>query len=364
MGSGDEIETGRTTTGESTTVILGAIPSEGDVDFNGVVILQVAPEPGNLHPSITLDGIYGFGSNGGGFTGAAPGGTGVVGFGGPNHGTGVSGIGGGIDGTGGIGVQGTGGSVFAIPSFDPNQPPGAGVVAVGGRSDDANNFPRLSHGAGVIAIAGAGKGPIPLLADTGSVGAYAQGADATISTVNIDNVDTVVGPLAPGPGVLGRGGAPNPPEGPVASGVIGLAGNVAIPLIAESGNAGVYGAGPMGVFGHGSVGVRGQSESGPGIFGMADTGRGGVFTSARSAQVQLVPRKVPAPFPAPVPVTPTAIPSKNEVVHLPKAGQGGDLLALTDDKGLCTLWFCVMGEQGGPAQWAQVLLGAAFSGNA
>ena len=362
MGSGDDVEVGRTVEGESTTVILGAVPSERDVDFNGFVILRIAPQPGDLQPNITLDGIHGVGNNGAIGDVAVPGGTGVVGFGGPNQGTGIAGLGGGVDGGGGIGVQGTGGSVRAIPSFDPNEPPGAGVVALGGRIEDDSNFPRLSHGAGVIAVAGGSKMPIPLLADTGSVGVYAQGADATISTVNIDDVNTVVGPLAPGPGVLGRGGMPNPPEGPIAAGVIGLAGDMAIPLIAESGNAGVYGAGPMGVFGHGAVGVHGQSESGPGVFGSADSGRGGMFASERSAQVQLVPQKIPATFPTPVTVTPTAIPAKNEVVHLPKNGQGGDLLALMDAKGLCTLWFCVMGDQGGPAQWAQVLTGTSFDG--
>ena len=42
MSSGDEIEAGRITTAESTTDLLGAVPSEQDVDFNGMVILPVA----------------------------------------------------------------------------------------------------------------------------------------------------------------------------------------------------------------------------------------------------------------------------------------------------------------------------------
>jgi len=44
MGSGDDIQAGRVTTAESTTDILGAVPSEHDVDFNGVVLLRVAPQ--------------------------------------------------------------------------------------------------------------------------------------------------------------------------------------------------------------------------------------------------------------------------------------------------------------------------------
>ena len=64
MGSGDDIEAGRVTTAESTTDILGAVPSEHDVDFNGIVILRVAPQPGELKPNITLDGVHGVGHNG------------------------------------------------------------------------------------------------------------------------------------------------------------------------------------------------------------------------------------------------------------------------------------------------------------
>ena len=147
MSSGDEIEAGRITTAESTTDLLGAVPSEQDVDFNGMVILRVAPQPGDLKPNITLDGIHGVGTNGGGFTGASLGGTGVVGFGGPNNGTGVVGRGGGVDGTGGTGVNGVGGggNVFSGQ-------PGIGVLAQGGRMPNLNTS-RLPHGAGVIAVA-------------------------------------------------------------------------------------------------------------------------------------------------------------------------------------------------------------------
>ena len=301
MGSGDEIEAGRVTTAESTTDILGAVPSEKDVDFNGVVILRVAPQPGDLRPNNTLDGIHGVGNNGTvSFGVAGPGGTGVVGFGGPHEGTGIAGLGGGVHGSGGIGVHGTGGSVRPIPSFDPNQPPGAGVVGQGGRVDDNSNFPRLSHGAGVIAIAGGTDKPIPSLADTGSIGVYAQGAEAQVRTVKIDNVDTIVGPIAPGPGVLGRGGVPIPRDRhPVAAGVIGLAGDTAIPPISESGDVGVYGAGPTGVKGTSDLGngILGLSSNGAGVGGHSGRSRGGIFSSSVAPQLRLVPlpRHIPSP---------------------------------------------------------------------
>jgi hypothetical protein len=85
--------------------------------------------------------------------------------------------------------------------------------------------------------------------------------------------------------VLGRGGVPAPPEGPVAAGVIGLAGAVPIPNISETGNTGVYGSGPTGVFGRGD---------GPGIHGLANRDRGGIFESGERgaepiAQLRLVP---------------------------------------------------------------------------
>ena len=165
MSSGDEIEAGRITTAESTTDLLGAVPSEQDVDFNGMVILRVAPQPGDLKPNITLDGIHGVGTNGGGFTGASPGGAGVVGFGGPNNGTGVVGRGGGVNGTAGTGVNGVGGGGNDMIS----SPPGVGVLAQGGRMLDNLNTPRLPHGAGVIAIAGGSGLPLPPPTDTGGV---------------------------------------------------------------------------------------------------------------------------------------------------------------------------------------------------
>jgi hypothetical protein len=308
MGSGENIQAGRVTTAESTTDLLGAVPTEQDVGFNGIVILRVAPQPGLLEPlDDILDGIHGVGHSGV----VAPGGTGVVGFGGHEQGTGIAGLGGGINGQGGIGVQGTGG-----------------------------------------------------------------------------NVDTIVEPIAPGPGVLGRGGVPMPrKEDPVAAGVIGLAGDTAIPLISESGNVGVYGAGPTGgVRGAGDqfgveglsnfMGVSGQGVHGPGVNGLGrpgvvgiaadDSPRGGEFDSKRSAQVRLVPQQLQQRIPNQVTVTPTAIPAGSEPA-LPKDGRAGDLMVIemdTEDKQrVCRLWFCVQSATSGhPARWAQVLVGSSFDG--
>jgi len=44
MASGDDIEAGRITAGESTTDLIAQRPSEGDVDFNGDIIFRVGPQ--------------------------------------------------------------------------------------------------------------------------------------------------------------------------------------------------------------------------------------------------------------------------------------------------------------------------------
>lgn len=390
-GSGQEMQTGRTNRAEGRTILWAQVPP-GQSNFNGpaILIVEVAKdaedsddydEGESFVPSNQFDGIVATGWSGGGPSnfGGNPGGTGVIGKGGRNQGTGVFGFGGGTPepgngGEGGIGVHGHGGSKQSFLS-NPSVPPGAGMIGQGGRQDDNGNTLRLPHAAGVIGIGG-GTGqnkdllPLHTLTETGGVGVYAQGAEATVSMVppsdesgSIPGANVPSGPLAPGAGVLGRGGVPIPPEGSVAAGVIGLAGGVPIPDISETGNTGVYGAGPTGVFGHGPEGVRGQSDSGAGVHGVADSGRGGMFESVRSAQLQLVPQEIRAPFPTPVTVTPKEIPAgRDEGLQLPKDGRGGDLLTLMDDQRQCTLWFCVRGGDGGPAQWAQVLLGTLFEG--
>jgi hypothetical protein len=233
------------------------------------------------------------------------------------------------------------------------------------------NTLRLPHAAGIIGISG-GIGrkmdalPVHTLKETGGVGVYAQGSDATEIMVppTDENGSTITGPNVPsgpefpGPGVLGRGGVTNVPRAQVAAGVIGVAGNIPIPASSETQNTGVYG--------HGGAGIRGRGEGGPGVHGISDSDRGGTFQSARSAQVLLLPLKAPGVFPTAIPVSPSAIPIGREGgMRLPKDGRGGDLLALVDDNSDCALWFCVKTgrSNGGPsAEWAPVLLGPRVTG--
>ncbi len=192
-----------------------------------------------------------------------------------------------------------------------------------------------------------------------------------------------IGPAAPGAGVLGRGGIPIPrKEDPVAAGVIGLAGDTAIPLISDSGNVGVYGAGPAGgVRGSGQrfgveglskfMGVSGQGVGGPGVNGVGrpgvvgiaadDSTRGGEFSSKGAAQVRLVPHRLQQRIPNQVAVVPTAIEAGSEPA-LAKQGRAGDLMVIemeTEDKQqVCRLWLCVQSTKSGrPARWSQVTAG-------
>lgn len=133
MASGDDVETGRVTTGESTTDVVGERPSELDVDFNGPVIFRVGPNLGRQRPDKTLDGIHGLGTNGS----VGLGGTGVVGFGGPRKGSGVVGLGSASrNGSGGTGVVGVGGDGNTM----------GGVVEPGPSSASAGH-PGISPGA-------------------------------------------------------------------------------------------------------------------------------------------------------------------------------------------------------------------------
>lgn len=388
--SGEEVQTGRTNRGEGRTILWADVPP-GQPNFNGPAILIVevakdAEDPDDYEngdrftPANQIHGLMATGWSSGSASnfGGTPGAAGVIGRGGRNEGTGVVGLGGGTPepgsgGFGGIGVHGLGGpqaDFFA----DPAAPPGAGLVGQGGRQSPTGNTLRRPHAAGVIGIGG-GTGPkldaLPAhtLTETGGIGVYGQGAEATVTMVppsdetgTIPGPNVPSGPRVPGAGMLGRGGVPVPPRGPAAAGVIGLAGGAPIPDIAETGDTGVYGAGTTGVFGHGPTGVRGRSDSGAGVHGVADRGRGGIFGSVHSAQVQLAPQETRAPFPAPTSATPMAFPGDREGVKLPKDGRGGDLIALMDDQRQCALWFCVRGADGGPARWAQVLLGPAFEG--
>jgi hypothetical protein len=356
MSSGDEIQAGRYTTAESTTALAAALPSEEIPDFNGDVILDVLPQSGRLTPGRTVDAIHGAAHNG-----AGPyNGTGVVGFG-MERGTGVAGWGGltgfGDSSTipGGIGVHGLGASL-GRGKYEASIQAGVGVVGQGGAPD----------GAGVIAQAGFPAGQLPAATDTAGVGLYAQGVQGT---------------YYPGPGVVGVGGGVRArARGPVAAGVIGLAGGVPIPPLTVTGNSGVYGAGPsigvsgagpIGVSGAGTIGVQGRGTGGPGVDGASDNDRGGTFESGTSAQVRLVPRKLRKRAPGQIPVTPSAFAAGDEPA-LPADGRGGDLLVIEmtapkrprtrSPRSHCTLWFCVEGQGTGPARWAQVLVGPSVIG--
>ena len=296
---------------------------------------------------------------------------GVVGLGGPRQGTGVFGLGSGGErlfrrGHGGIGVHGVGGvgDLSSAPSSSPGTPPppdvmpGTGVFGQGGTIAETNPK-RLLLGAGVIGVGGdAGNPNMPSMSDSGSAGVFGRGADARIDKISDGGSVTFVGPAEAGPGVVGLGGVPIPPEFPVAAGVIGLAGGQARPGIAETGETGVFGLG--------RTGMQGRGQGGPGLRARSDVDRGGVFDSDRSAQIQLVPQRVRTRLPETSTVSPTGISATalaSGAVSLPKAGQGGDLMALVDDVGRCTLWFCVQDPSGGgPARWAQVLLGPVFDG--
>lgn len=337
MSSGDDIQAGEVTTAESTTDLLAAIPSEGDVDFNGDIILRVGPQPGALRPRHKVDGIMGVGANGT-RTFRSAGGTGVVGIGAPNGGTGVRGIGSAHSqdtgpGNGGIGVHGLGGQGLVRGG----QPDGAqGIVGQGGRAgDDDKGESRSLNGPGAVVFAG---GIDPKTIDpAANLGLYAHGGDG-ISVTRISERTGILAPHGPryaGPGVVGRGGDfrsdAGQPGGPLLSapassgaGVVGLTAEATLTApnpYAFADNAGVYG----------------RSVSGSGVSGDSVDGPGATFSSAKAAQIHLIPMSLTPPDP-------------NRRV----AGQGGDLLAVIDSEQRCSLWFCVRTGDGSSAQWKQI----------
>jgi hypothetical protein len=188
------------------------------------------------------------------------------------------------------------------------------------------------------------------------------------------------------PGVFGRGvngvvgyenGAARDPtwEGSDISGVIGNGGRAGIGVRGTGGNGGVKGesGNSTGVEGISklSPGVSGTSDSGIGVSGVSDTGPGisgtsskdvgGVFQSKSMPQLFLIPNDIGALNSASG-ITPQAINVRDRGPKLPAHGRGGQLMAVKDSQGACSLWFCV--KDGPPARWAQVLVGNEFDGTA
>jgi hypothetical protein len=278
MSSGDDIEVGRTAYADNWTRIW----AQGS--FGDSMVLIAEPSLDNA-PAGVFNGIIGVGWSGTNIpVTRATGGMGVIGKGGLSQGTGVLGLAGGASliengrgwlatGFGGVGVHGIGGS-HPLPSWDETVPAGAGVIGEGGRRDEFSTR-RLPHGPGVIGLGG--RHPWPTELEAGGVGVYGQGADTEIRTINVDGVDVIAGPNAPGYGIVGRGGLFDPPQGPVGTGVVGLAGGRPVPPITQAGDAGVYGNGPVGVKGDSpdGIGVSGISNSGVGVSGHS-TGNDGI----------------------------------------------------------------------------------------
>lgn len=335
--SGQDMEAGRTNRASNRTRIWASQSTDGD-SFEGPAILIVEPQLekreddenipiGNAQE---ITGIMATGASGP----KAYTGTGVLGTGGTRQGVGIIGVGGGVRevrGTGvfGIGTFGLHGVGVSTTDAKTPVPPGAGLVAQGGRRK-ADDTARLLHGAGVIAMAGGADQPIPGLDLTGSVGVYAQGGDAQTVTTSNGRDTVITGQPHPGPGVVGRGGMTQSAaerQRP-ASGVVGFAGGTEGAPQTWMFTCGVYGAG--------DIGVAGWSSAGPGLRGSSQKDRGGRFSSESAAQLNLAPSR------------------QLKTGKGLQEGEAGDLL-VTMDGNLATLWFCKRssGSQGG-VLWVEV----------
>lgn len=187
--SGEDMEAGRTNRANDRTRIWAQRPDKQS-DFVGPAIFIAEPaldlenpddwagddDGPNAKTDFTPVGVV-IGMMGVGWSGnnvtlpGHVGGTGVVGLGGNNRGTGVFGRGGGQNGQGGFGVHGIGGST-RLPSFDPNAPPGFGVVGEGGVGHDGR------RGAGVVGVAG--QRPLPPPEQTQDVGTFGSGGEGVL----------------------------------------------------------------------------------------------------------------------------------------------------------------------------------------
>jgi len=166
---------------------------------------------------------------------------------------------------------------------------------------------------------------------------------------------------------------PTPSKGGSGTGVLGISGRGDGTRGESKEGSGVFGKSESG------RGVAGTSGSGTGVFGEGSqagieggsrNGRGGVFHSQSSAQVQLEPRDVPINTPRTEAVRLSAwqVGEGMAPAPLPANGRAGDLLATTHplpdepENIVGTLWFCSRGSTDDHAAvWREVLMGPEFT---
>ncbi|GAA4993571.1 hypothetical protein [Kitasatospora paranensis] len=305
--AGDDMAAGRTNRSQERTVLLatGDDPAGYQEDF----VLKIATV-GDHVPTANPEGVDALHATGtvafptGGAAGTIPAGNGVV----------------------ARGMNGLVGYVHAVArDRTDEQQTQAGVLGVGG-SGSPGLFGR--GGSGVLGYAdGTSRDPAFEAVEPGGV----------------------VGLADTGTGVRGKGDTGVSGEGDAGAGVIGR----------SSLGPGVAGIGDQG------IGVLGESSGGQGVFGLSKTDNGGAFQSEAWAQVWLMPREA-EPLPPAVPHTPDAVPidERHPGPALPRNGRAGELTALVDRDGRCTLWFCTGPAPSGHARWAQLLVGTAVEGRA
>lgn len=237
----------------------------------------------------------------------------------------------------------TGGAIGTLPE-------GNGIVTIGlngvagyvHAAPRDKNIERDVH-AGVLGVGGSASPGVFGRGVNGVIG-YENG---TARDLTWEGKDTA--------GVLGNGG-------PAGTGVRGMGENGGV--MGESKNAtGVAGVSTLspGVSGSSSsgAGVLGTADTGPGVMGTSSKDNGGIFSSKSAAQLFLIPNPI-EPMNSPFSITPQAINVQDRGPKFPKNAKGGQLMAVKDKQGACTLWFCV--KDGPPARWAQVLVGQEFDG--
>jgi hypothetical protein len=336
--SGQDMEAGRTNRAENRTIIWAQRESDGDFDGDAIFIVEAAGDIEDDDFKLVNDGIAVHGVRASG-TGS---GAGVLGLNrrhpvdqpgeelspidiAHTHSVGVF-------GKGATGVVGQG-DLRGVADQHIVDGRGVGII---GRGDHG-----LVSAPGVVGFAGGVTGET---IDSGT-GVFGQGGIG------------VSGQGMRGPGVKGTGS-------PEEAGVLGIGGK-------EHTDQAKQGPGVVGI-GHGNeVSVAFASAVETGVFGLGQDGvkgvgiggRGGVFQSDRAAQVHLVPAQGPQ-MPEQVSFIPTVAADPGRAgAPLPRTGRAGDLVSVVDDRGRCTLWFCVQsGEERAPARWSQVLLGPSFDG--